>query len=145
MENILITRIDSKGPQIELVDFGHSCTLADGQSLKETAGSRFYMSPEILCGCDYNFSTDVWSAMVVIYVLLQGTMPFIGDSFEEMLEDIIETNVKEQIENDERWKHLSQDARSFMKKGFELDKSKRPSVKELMEHPWLADKNPSLH
>lgn len=53
-------------------------------------GTLQYMAPEILEGENGAFSSmcDVWSAGIVMYVLLFGSFPFEGETREELLESI---------------------------------------------------------
>ena len=53
-------------------------------------GTLQYMAPEILEGGNDAFSApcDVWSAGVVMYVLLFSSFPFEGETREELLESI---------------------------------------------------------
>eukprot|EP00268_Persea_americana_P034444 TRINITY_DN34044_c0_g1_i2.p1 TRINITY_DN34044_c0_g1~~TRINITY_DN34044_c0_g1_i2.p1 ORF type:complete len:385 (+),score=89.10 TRINITY_DN34044_c0_g1_i2:754-1908(+) len=75
-ENILLATKSSSSP-IKLADFGLATYIKQGQSLHGTVGSPFYIAPEVLSG-GYNQAADVWSAGVILYILLSGMPPFWG-------------------------------------------------------------------
>lgn len=48
--------------------------------LTTNCGTPVYMAPEIWAGNAYDNKVDVWSLGVVMYYLLSGTHPFLGDT-----------------------------------------------------------------
>lgn len=87
LENILI---DSRndGMYLKLTDFGFATFIEEGCMLTKGVGSRYYIAPEILQKHDYDFKIDVWSATIVIYILLCGDMPYPGNNVKEVAQSI---------------------------------------------------------
>ena len=54
-----------------------------GQSSHRLVGTLFYIAPELLA-CAYDQATDVWSAGVILYILLSGRPPFWGKTKSRM-------------------------------------------------------------
>lgn len=72
-ENILIDRNNT----VKLGDFGLGKIYERNGVLNSSRGSPCYASPEMLRGGWYQPSKcDVWSAGVVLYLMVLGTLPF---------------------------------------------------------------------
>jgi len=69
---------------LKLIDFGISKVFYDPGdekkiiNMKTKAGSAYYVSPEVLEG-NYDERCDIWSAGVILYIMLCGYPPFYGD------------------------------------------------------------------
>lgn len=83
LENIMLT----KELNVKLIDFNlsHDCT----SLMSAKCGSLYYIAPEILKGCQYTESADVWSLGVILYSLVYGNFPFIGDNDTRTIQQII--------------------------------------------------------
>lgn len=73
---MFLTRHDDS--PIKVIDFGLSKNFDSNTAMKTRAGTPYYISPEVLEG-NYDESCDIWSAGVILYILLSGVPPFFGD------------------------------------------------------------------
>jgi len=124
-ENILL---DSKSTDannsIKVIDFGAS-TRFDGKSkLTQIYGTAYYIAPEVLKS-NYSEKCDVWSAGVILYILLSGKPPFGGVNDKEILE-----SVKQGLFSftSPEWRSISDEAKTLIKQMLMYDPSKRISA-----------------
>lgn len=82
-ENILLKNPEDD-TEFLLADFGLA-TFASGSNLNLRCGSPGYLAPEILAKEMYGSKVDVYSAGVILYILLSGISPFPGREMEEIL------------------------------------------------------------
>ena len=71
---------------VKLANFG-SANWRGGENcaMSGVVGMPYYAAPQVLLGREYNEKDDVWSAGVVLYVMLVGFPPFYGETVEENL------------------------------------------------------------
>ncbi|KAI8879680.1 kinase-like protein [Backusella circina FSU 941] len=130
-ENILM---DKERKNVKIADFGMATMQPKDKLLKTDCGSICYASPEIVRGIHYyGPATDVWSAGVILYVLLVGKLPF---------HDVNQCNVLNKIKSG-RFKKipdaLSSSAKNLLKRLLQVDPTRRITMKEVLAHPWMQD------
>ncbi|GAB2296739.1 Mitogen-activated protein kinase cpk1 [Dionaea muscipula] len=73
-ENFLFLSQEDTSP-LKATDFGLSVFFKPGDIFKDLVGSAYYVAPEVLHR-NYGVEADVWSAGVILYILLSGIPPF---------------------------------------------------------------------
>ena len=131
-ENLII---EQKTKQIKIIDFGFSNKYSDkpNKLLSSTCGSPCYSAPEMLEGQLYKGSgVDIWSAGVVLYVMLFKKLPFWDETKKLLYKKIIKgvyhfpNNVK-----------ISDNAKNLINKILIVNPNKRITIKGIKNHPWI--------
>ena len=137
-ENIIVT---NDNQILKIIDFGLSNTYEKGQLLKTACGSPCYVPPEMIKEENYNGAlSDIWSAGIILYLMLCGKLPFYDDDNQILYEKILEGKYEEP-------EHLSGKAKDILKKILEIDVNKRINFEGIKSHPWFSiiDKNYMIH
>ncbi|KAL8396551.1 hypothetical protein RB594_003578 [Gaeumannomyces avenae] len=130
LENILL----DKHENVKLVDFGFTREY-EGKSnyLQTFCGTICYSAPEMLKGEKYaGEKVDVWSLGVILYALLCGELPFDED-------DDNDTRRKILSEEPRYPDHLPPAALSLLQILLSKRPLRRPSLADILSHPFLAD------
>ena len=127
IENIMI----STSGEIKIIDFGLSNVYDKHKQLHTFCGSLYFAAPELLKANPYTGpEVDVWSFGVVLYVLVCGKVPF-DDEVSSVLHEKIKQG-KVEYPN-----HLSIEVISLLSKMLVVDPSRRASLRQVVDHPWM--------
>lgn len=118
-ENVMLTSGSAAVPTVKLIDFGLAGRVCDQGDplLADVAGTEAYMAPESLTNGIYSPASDMWSAGVLLHVLLAGALPS-GHG-------VVDAG------------DMSESARDMLRCLLQHGPSARLTAKEAGEHPWL--------
>ena len=128
-ENILI---DENGT-LKISDFGLSRFVGNNGLVTTPCGSLCYASPECLSGYPYDGRmSDLWSCGVILYASLMKYLPWISSSDEA---------IHKQIKNGEYKipSTLSENCQSFIRGLLTVNTSKRLTIEQAFQHPFLKN------
>ena len=131
-ENILfLNKGDEDNNPIKVIDFGLSQIFSNNDKLSSPVGTAYYVSPEILNG-EYNQKCDIWSAGIILCILLTGEPPFNGPN---------DTIIYNKIKNfeycfSEKWRYISFEAKELISHML-VPQDIRYNASEVLAHPWF--------
>ncbi|KAK6034361.1 kinase domain protein [Cooperia oncophora] len=99
------------------------------------------VAPEVLKRQGYDRSCDVWSLGVLLYTMLSGQAPFAmgpNDPADEILRRVGEGRV---VMEGKAWEDISDNAKDLVRKLLDVDASRRPAAKQILQHPWITHRN----
>ncbi|CAI5465467.1 unnamed protein product [Closterium sp. Yama58-4] len=135
-ENFLFAN-NQEDAALRAIDFGLSIMFKPGETLSEIVGSPYYMAPEVLRK-NYGPLADVWSAGVILYILLCGVPPFWAETEQGVAQAVLRSQVD--LKRDP-WPKVSDGAKHLVMLMLQPDTSKRPTAQQVLQHPWLRDAN----
>ncbi|CAN1811118.1 Calcium-dependent protein kinase 21 [Linum perenne] len=131
-ENFLFDTVDELAT-LKATDFGLSVFTQDGKVYGDMLGSAYYVAPEVLRR-SYGKEIDIWSAGVIMYILLTGVPPFWGENEKGIFESILRGHIDFESEP---WPCISDSAKDLIRKMLNQDPEKRLTSAEILEHPWI--------
>jgi len=119
--------------ELRLCDFGLSMVLKPGEKARDRVGSVYYVAPEVLHR-SYDRRADLWSAGVILFMLLSGLPPFNGAKPEDILNEIAiaQPNFDASV-----WRRVSDDPKDLIQQLLDRDPEARPSAEEALENTWI--------
>lgn len=140
-ENFLFAN-KKENSALKAIDFGLSVLFKPGERFTEIVGSPYYMAPEVLKR-NYGPEVDVWSAGVILYILLCGVPPFWAETEQGVALAILRGVLD--FKRDP-WSQISESAKSLVKQMLEPDSTKRLTAQQVLDHPWIqnAKKAPNV-
>lgn len=135
LENLLLT----KDMQLKITDFGFAkwCNnLSTARSLSETyCGTAIYTAPEVIQHRPYNVKkADIWSLGVILFILLNGSMPFDDSSVSRLKMDHLQRvfHINKAV-----WYELSDSSKQLLFDILEYDVSARITLDGILNSEWL--------
>ncbi|CAI9756599.1 unnamed protein product [Fraxinus pennsylvanica] len=136
-ENFLLASKDEKA-MLKATDFGLSVFIEEGKVYHDVVGSAYYVAPEVLRR-SYGKEIDIWSAGVILYILLSGVPPF----WAETEKGIFDAILKEEIDFESLpWPSISNNAKDLVRRMLTKDPKKRITSIQVLEHPWIKGQAP---
>ncbi|CAF1705214.1 calcium-dependent protein kinase 9 [Brassica napus] len=133
-ENFLLSSKDDKA-LIKATDFGLSVFIEEGKVYRDIVGSAYYVAPEVLRR-RYGKEVDIWSAGIILYILLSGVPPFWAETEKGIFDAILEGHIDFESQP---WPSISNSAKDLVRKMLTADPKRRISAADVLEHPWLRE------
>ncbi|XP_056211348.1 MAP kinase-interacting serine/threonine-protein kinase 1 isoform X7 [Falco biarmicus] len=165
-ENILCESPEKVSP-VKICDFdlgsgvklNSACTPITTPELTTPCGSAEYMAPEVVEvfmeeATFYDKRCDLWSLGVILYIMLSGYPPFVGNCGTDCGWDrgevcrVCQNKLFESIQEgkyefpDKDWSHISSEAKDLISKLLVCDAKERLSAAQVLQHPWVQGQAP---
>lgn len=140
-ENFLLKqkRVSIAENTLKVIDFGIATRFTRGSdgdgiaSLKTQAGTAYYVAPEVLRGL-YNEKCDVWSAGVILYILLSGAPPFAGDDDRQIMAAVKRGVISFDLPE---FNAVSSEAKTLILKMCAMNPRDRLNADQALNTPWV--------
>ena len=133
-ENFLLSSSASNA-YLKIIDFGVSKVCSPGEYMNVKVGTAYYIAPEVIAK-RYDDKCDVWSAGVIMFILLCGYPPFGGTNDSEILKKISAGRFTFQSPD---WDSISQEAKNLIENLLRMEPGARFDARQALNHPWIGN------
>ncbi|XP_024362341.1 calcium-dependent protein kinase 4 [Physcomitrium patens] len=133
-ENFLLSD-PSENAALKTTDFGLSVFFKPGEVFTDVVGSPYYVAPEVLRK-HYGPEADVWSAGVILYILLSGVPPFWAETEQGIFEQVL---AGELDFVSEPWPSISESAKDLIRRMLDPVAKRRLKAHQVLSHPWIRE------
>jgi calcium-dependent protein kinase len=121
---------------MKILDFGSAKMKKKDKQYEQLSGitgTVYYCSPEVVKD-KYDFDCDEWACGVMMYILLTGIPPFMGNDEEEVFDNILNTEPNFEIP---QLKNVTDNCIDLMKRLLVKDEDKRIKANEALNHEFF--------
>jgi calcium-dependent protein kinase len=93
----------------------------------------YYIAPEVLKG-SYTTQCDNWSMGIVMYIMLSGKPPFGGKNNNDILQNVLSTDI---LLTGPNWENVSLEAKDLIGNLLQRQADMRYTAQEAFNHPWI--------
>ena len=134
-ENILLQSKQPDSP-IMVADFGLARVVSKKEMMKTACGTPGYVAPEILKNKGYDDSAcDIWSAGVILYIMLCGFPPFYEEELPALFDSIMSANYDYPSP---WWDSISKEGKALVSAILTVDPKKRITATGILGHTCAA-------
>lgn len=138
-ENFMFTS-EGEDAKVKLIDFGLATRpekrekggKSEVHGIKSRVGTIMFMAPEVIRQ-DYNYKCDLWSAGVILYILVSGYPPFYGDSEYDTVNKILDYDFGF---DQDVWNVVTPELKDLINHLL-CAESERYNAEEALEHDWF--------
>ncbi|KAL0043658.1 hypothetical protein WJX79_011123 [Trebouxia sp. C0005] len=141
LENLLLATPNDIH-KVKIADFGLAKKAAES-AMATICGTPQYVAPEVIQGTPgliYSPAVDLWSAGVVLFILLGGYPPFYDESEPALFDQIRKGKFSF---DDPVWDAVSDSAKSLVRELLTTNPSKRLTASQALRHTWFTASLPS--
>lgn len=91
------------------------------------------MAPEVF-SARYDEKCDIWSAGVIMFMMMTGLVPFAGNDRNQLRRSICTHQINF---SKEKFSHISGQAKDLISKMLEKNPSRRFNAGDVLDHPWF--------
>ncbi|XP_076947645.1 calcium-dependent protein kinase 33-like [Bidens hawaiensis] len=114
--------------------------IEEGKVHLDIVGSAYYVAPEVLKR-NYRKEIDIWSAGIMLYILLCGVPPFWAETEKGIFDAILEGEIDFESQP---WPSISSSVKDLVRKMLTTDPKQRITSTQILEHPWLREGGEAL-
>lgn len=133
LENMLLERPNLN--TLKIADFGIATVLKPGGKLDTTIGTITYIAPEVIKH-KYDSQCDLWSAGVIMYILITGEPPFKSESKNKTIKKILRGKVKY---DQEIWQLVSNYGKNIVEGLLDPNPSTRLNSTQALNSNWMLN------